>query len=117
MKSIADCFKYRNKIGLEVGVAALAAAVEQNLYNRQKLLRFADICRVRKIVALEADKAETRARGATQASTSVVVSWDRQSLEEEVWAAPLRQLARRYRKLGIALPGRGYWAKKLRLDQ
>jgi predicted transcriptional regulator of viral defense system len=126
MKSIADCFKYRN-IGLEVGVAALAAAVEQNLYNRQKLLRFADICRVRKIVVLEADKVETRAREATQASTSAVVSWDRQSLEQEVWAEPLKQLARRYgvsdvalakrcRKLGIALPGRGYWAKKLRLD-
>lgn len=127
MKSIADCFKYRNKIGLEVGVGALAAAIEQNRYNRQKLLRFADICRVRKIVVLEADKAETRAREATQASTSVVVSWDRQSLEQEVWAAPLKRLARRYGvsdvalakrclRLGIALPGRGYWAKRLRLD-
>jgi predicted transcriptional regulator of viral defense system len=126
MKTIADSFKYRGKIGLEVGVGALAAAIEQHRYNRQKLLRFADICRVPKIVAVEADKAEVRARKAMQASASLVVTWDRQALAQDVWAEPLKHLARRYgisdvalakrcRKLGIALPGRGYWAKKLRL--
>lgn len=55
MTTVADCFKYRNKIGVEVGIAALKAAVTQNKYNRNKLLRFAEICRVRKIVTKAAD--------------------------------------------------------------
>jgi hypothetical protein len=49
MKTMADCFKYADKIGAEVGPAALAAAVANN--NRQRPLRFAEICRVNQVVA------------------------------------------------------------------
>ena len=49
-KTIADCFKFRNKIGKDVAIEAL------KLYSRQKrakvedLLRFARICRVEKVM-------------------------------------------------------------------
>lgn len=43
MKTVADCFKYADKIGAEVGPAVLAAAVASNKYNRQRLLRSADL--------------------------------------------------------------------------
>jgi Zn-dependent peptidase ImmA (M78 family) len=50
--------------------------------------------------------------------------WDREVLEKEVWVEPIRQLAKKYgvsdvaihkrcKKMGIKLPGRGYWAKKV----
>ena len=55
--------------------------------------------------------------------TSTDDVYDRQKLYDEVWAEPLRDVARRHggsdvalgkhcRKLGIPLPGRGYWARK-----
>ncbi len=50
--------------------------------------------------------------------------WDRDLLEKQVWSEPIRQLAKKYgvsdvaihkrcKKMGIKLPGRGYWAKKV----
>ncbi|PSH02984.1 MAG: transcriptional regulator [Acidobacteria bacterium] len=51
MKTVADCFKYADKIGTDIGPKALAAAIRGNQYNRQKLLRFAEICRVKRAVA------------------------------------------------------------------
>lgn len=50
------------------------------------------------------------------------VTYDRNTLYEEVWAAPVREVAKRYRisdvalaktcrKLGIPLPPRGYWLR------
>ena len=49
--------------------------------------------------------------------------WKRDELYEEVWATPIKTLAKKYgisdvglaivcRKLSIPLPGRGYWARK-----
>jgi predicted transcriptional regulator of viral defense system len=127
MKSVADCFKYADKIGTGVGPAALAAAVANNKYNRQRLLRFAEICRVKQAVAIaeNARRQPEPARPAeevdeTSASARV---WDREVLEKEVWSEPIRQLAKKYgvsdvaihkhcKKMGISLPGRGYWAKQ-----
>jgi predicted transcriptional regulator of viral defense system len=49
-KTVADCFKYRNKIGMDVALEAL------RLYRRRKrpkvdeLLRYASICRVERII-------------------------------------------------------------------
>ena len=54
MKTVADCFKYADKIGSEVGPAALAASVA-NKYNRQRLLRFAEICRVNQNIPVETE--------------------------------------------------------------
>jgi predicted transcriptional regulator of viral defense system len=50
-KTIADCFKYRNKIGLDVAIEALRAYRERTPKpNRAALAKFAQINRVQKIM-------------------------------------------------------------------
>jgi predicted transcriptional regulator of viral defense system len=50
-KSIADCFKYRNKIGLDIAVEALRAYRQRTPKpNRAALTKFAQINRVQKIM-------------------------------------------------------------------
>jgi predicted transcriptional regulator of viral defense system len=49
-KTIADCFKYRNKIGIGVAVEALRTLGEQGQLDPDKLLHFARICRVEAVV-------------------------------------------------------------------
>jgi predicted transcriptional regulator of viral defense system len=50
-KTIADCFKYRNKIGLDVAIEALRAYRERTPKpNRAALTKFAQINRVQKIM-------------------------------------------------------------------
>jgi predicted transcriptional regulator of viral defense system len=50
-KTIADCFKYRNKIGLDVAIEALRTCRERTSKpNRVKLTKFAEINRVQKIM-------------------------------------------------------------------
>lgn len=49
-KTIADCFKYRNKIGLDVAIAALREAVRKNMVNYNELWKAAKICRIAKII-------------------------------------------------------------------
>ena len=50
-KTIADCFKYRNKIGLDVALEALRAYRERTKKpNRQALSKFAQINRVEKVM-------------------------------------------------------------------
>lgn len=45
-KTVADCFKYRNKIGLDVAVEALRDAYRKRKYTMDELWHFARICRV-----------------------------------------------------------------------
>lgn len=49
-KTIADCFKYRNKIGFEVALEALKTYLNQRQINIPELLKYAKICRVYKIM-------------------------------------------------------------------
>jgi len=50
-KTIADCFKYRNKIGLDVAIEALRTYRERTPKpNRPKLTKFTEINRVQKIM-------------------------------------------------------------------
>ena len=50
-KTIADCFKYRNKIGLDIPIEALRTYRERTPKpNRAKLTKFAEINRVQKIM-------------------------------------------------------------------
>src|SRR5882762_3000632 len=49
-KTIADCFKYRRKIGIETAVHALRASIRMNKCSRERLLHFADICRVGRLL-------------------------------------------------------------------
>ncbi len=49
-KTVADCFKYRNKIGLDVAIEALKDCVERKLCTFDDLWRFARICRVSNVM-------------------------------------------------------------------
>jgi len=49
-KTLADCFKYRNKIGLDVVLEALSDAWRKRRFSMQALERYGDICRVRRIM-------------------------------------------------------------------
>jgi predicted transcriptional regulator of viral defense system len=49
-KTVVDCFKYRNKIGLDVAIEALKLCRERKRSSVQKLMQYARICRVDKIM-------------------------------------------------------------------
>jgi len=49
-KTVADCFKYRNKIGLDVALEALREGWRQKLFTMNEVWKFADICRVRNVM-------------------------------------------------------------------
>ncbi len=49
-KTLADCFKYRNKIGLDTVLEALRLYKEQGRIDVAALLRYAALCRVAKIM-------------------------------------------------------------------
>ena len=49
-KTIADCFKHRNKVGLDVAIEALKEALAANKTNANDLWRFAKICRVANVM-------------------------------------------------------------------
>jgi hypothetical protein len=49
-KTLADCFKYRNKIGLDVAIEALKLYRERKPIKVDDLLRFGKVCRVEKVM-------------------------------------------------------------------
>jgi predicted transcriptional regulator of viral defense system len=49
-KTLADCFKYRNKIGLDVALEALREAWRAKRFTMDELDRYAAICRVQKVM-------------------------------------------------------------------
>ena len=49
-KTIADCFKYRNKTGIDVAVEALKDAVKTHKTSVNEILYYAAICRVQKVI-------------------------------------------------------------------
>lgn len=49
-KTLADCFKFRNRIGLDVAVEALRFYRERKTLRADELVRYASICRVRKVM-------------------------------------------------------------------
>lgn len=49
-KTVADCFKFRNKVGLDVALEALREAVRDRKATRDEIMRYAVINRVAKIV-------------------------------------------------------------------
>lgn len=49
-KTLADCFKYRNKIGLDVCIEALKLYKSRKKVSVQEIIKFAKICRVYKII-------------------------------------------------------------------
>ena len=49
-KTLADCFKYRNKIGMDVVLEALKLSMARKKLDIAKLLAYARICRVEKVM-------------------------------------------------------------------
>lgn len=49
-KTVADCFKYRNKIGLDVAIEALRDTWRQKRATMDELLAAAKVCRVARIM-------------------------------------------------------------------
>jgi predicted transcriptional regulator of viral defense system len=49
-KTVADCFKYRNKIGLDVAIEALRDCIKQKKAAYAEIWQFAKICRVTNII-------------------------------------------------------------------
>ena len=49
-KTLADCFKFRNKIGLDVVLEALKLYRMRNRLDIDSLLRYAKVCRVDKVM-------------------------------------------------------------------
>ncbi len=49
-KTVADCFKYRNKIGIDVAVEALRDFTRRHRGGASELAHFARICRVTRVI-------------------------------------------------------------------
>ena len=49
-KTVADCFKYRNKVGIDVAIEALREAWQQKKCTMDELWKYAKICRVSRVM-------------------------------------------------------------------
>ncbi len=49
-KTVADCFKYRNKIGLDVALEALREVRRRRLCSNDELWTYAKVCRVAEVM-------------------------------------------------------------------
>ncbi|MFT6907245.1 MAG: putative transcriptional regulator of viral defense system [Oleiphilaceae bacterium] len=48
-KTVADCFKYRNKIGLDIAIEALKEGWKERKSTMDELYKYATTCRVVKV--------------------------------------------------------------------
>ena len=49
-RTVADCFKYRNKIGLDVAIEALRESLKDRRFTIDELWKYAKLCRVSNII-------------------------------------------------------------------
>jgi predicted transcriptional regulator of viral defense system len=49
-RTVVDCFRYRNKLGLDVATEALREALRSHLVTVDEILRTAGVCRARTVV-------------------------------------------------------------------
>jgi predicted transcriptional regulator of viral defense system len=49
-KTVADCFKYRNKIGLDVALEALRESWREKRMTSDEIWRYAKLCRVANVM-------------------------------------------------------------------
>ena len=49
-KTIADCFKFRNRIGLDTALEAVRLYRERRRFDVDRLMRYAEICRVQGVI-------------------------------------------------------------------
>lgn len=51
-KTICDCFRYRNKLGIDIAKEGLSEYIKQKDRNLEKLLKYAEICRVKTLMEI-----------------------------------------------------------------
>ncbi len=51
-KTICDCFRYRNKLGLDMAKEGLSEYLKRKTRNLEKLLDYAEICRVKPLLQI-----------------------------------------------------------------
>ena len=49
-KTICDCFRYRNKLGLDIAKEGLSEYLKRKDRNLEKLLEYAEICRIKTLL-------------------------------------------------------------------
>lgn len=49
-RTVADCFKYRNKVGLDVALEALKEGLRDKRFNRDEIWNYAKFCRVSNVI-------------------------------------------------------------------
>jgi predicted transcriptional regulator of viral defense system len=49
-KTIADCFKHRNKMGMDVAIKALRGCLRERKCTADDLWRYAKVCRVQNVM-------------------------------------------------------------------
>ena len=49
-KTLADCFKYRNKVGLDTAIEAVRLYRERKTVKVGEIMRFAGICRIARVI-------------------------------------------------------------------
>lgn len=50
-RTVADCFKFRNRVGIDVAIEALRDCLRKRLASPVEIRRYAQICRVAKVMA------------------------------------------------------------------
>jgi predicted transcriptional regulator of viral defense system len=73
-KTVADCFKYRNKIGLDVALEALRECRRERKCSADELWRFAQICRVGNVMRPYLEAISWPRRGFLQPPMSAVLA-------------------------------------------
>jgi hypothetical protein len=49
-KTVADCFKFRNKIGFDIAIEALRDCLRQKRASINEIYRYAKVCRVSNVI-------------------------------------------------------------------
>lgn len=49
-KTIADCFKFRNKIGKDIAIEALERGIREGKASYKDVLHYAEVCRVKTVI-------------------------------------------------------------------
>lgn len=49
-RTVVDCFRYRNKVGLDVAMEALRDAIRSRITTVDELSRAAEVCRIRTVI-------------------------------------------------------------------
>ena len=49
-RTVVDCFRYRNKIGIDVALEALQAAVTTGKASIDEIQRTAEVCRIQTVI-------------------------------------------------------------------